>query len=120
MELSPPQEYWHCRLTLQLAQLHTTNTDYKAAHIVLQAGADYAFMQRAYYTRTLFLLSKSLLFLIERRFQEANPLLQQVSPDIENWVATYSPQLGQSMATQQKEYLQMFYLVLQVLYFLLV
>merc|ERR1712156_1244769 len=56
----------------------------------------------------------------ERRFQEANPLLQQVSPDIENWVATYQGHIGQSVASQQKEYLQMFYLVLQVCYYLMV
>ena len=78
MELSTTQDYWHCRLALQLASLHTSLQDYASAHIALQQGADYAFMQRAYYTRTLFVLSKSLLFLCERRFQEANPLLQQV------------------------------------------
>ena len=79
MELSTTQDYWHCRLALQLASLHTSLQDYASAHIALQQGADYAFMQRAYYTRTLFVLSKSLLFLCERRFQEANPLLQQVT-----------------------------------------
>jgi len=119
LEASQTSEYWHCRLTFQLASLHTSMTDYQSAHSVLQTGADYAFLHQAYYTRTLFILSKTLLFLCERRFQEANPLLQQVSPDIENWVATYQ-HLGQSMASQQKEYLQMFYLVLQVCYYLMV
>jgi MAternally-affected-uncoordination protein len=119
-ELSSGVEYWHCRLILQLASVHTGLQDYTAAHAALQTGADYAFMQRAYYTRTLFVLSKSLLFLCERRFQEANPLLQQVSPDIENWVANYQGQIGLAMASQQKEYLQMFYLVLQVCYYLMV
>jgi len=120
MEQSPGSEYWHCRLVLQVASLHTSLQDYTSAHAALQQGADYAFMQRAYYTRTLFVISKSLLFLCERRFQEANPLLQQVSPDIENWVVTYQAHLGPSMAAQQKEYLQMFYLVLQVCYYLMV
>jgi len=120
MEQSTTQDYWHCRLSLQLASLHTSLQDYTSAHNALQQAADFAFMQRAYYTRTLFVLSKSLLFLCERRFQEANPLLQQVSPDIENWVATYQGHIGQSVASQQKEYLQMFYLVLQVCYYLMV
>jgi MAternally-affected-uncoordination protein len=120
MEQSPAAEYWHCRLMLQLASLHTGLLDYTSAHVALQQGADYAFMQRAYYTRALFVLSKTLLFLCERRFQEANPLLQQVSPDIENWVANYQGHIGQPMAAQQKEYLQMFYLVLQVCYYLMV
>jgi len=120
VELSQGAEYWHCRLNLQLASVHTGLQDYTKAHAALQSGADYAFMQRAYYTRTLLVLSKSLLFLCERRFQEANPLLQQVSPDIENWVGTYQAQIGEGMASQQKEYLQMFYLVLQVCYYLMV
>ena len=57
--------------------------------MVLQKGADYAFMHQAYYTRSLFILSKIMLFLCEKRFSEANPLLQQISPDIENWVISY-------------------------------
>ena len=86
---------------------------------MLQTGADYDFLHQAYYTRSLFVLSKTMLFLCERRFQEANPLLQQISPDIENWVVSYQ-HLGQAVAGQQKEYLQMFYLVLQVCYYLMV
>ena len=110
----------------------------QSAHAVLQTGADYAFLHQAYYTRSLFILSKIMLFLCEKRFQEANPLLQQISPDIENWVISYqvtalvSPchviynlscdqgVLGSAMAGQQKEYLQMYYLVLQVCYYLMV
>ena len=61
----------------------------QSAHAVLQTGADYAFLHQAYYTRSLFILSKIMLFLCEKRFQEANPLLQQISPDIENWVISY-------------------------------
>jgi len=55
------------------------------------------------------------LFLCEKRFQEANPLLQQISPDIENWVISYQGVLGASVAGQQ-----MYYLVLQVCYYLMV
>ena len=43
----------------------------------------------------------------------------QLSTDIENWVVSYQ-HLGQAVAGQQKEYLQMFYLVLQVCYYLMV
>lgn len=119
LEASQTNEYWHCRLTFQLASLQAGMSDFTAAHSTLQTGSDYAFLHQAYYTRTLFVLSKTLLFLCERRFQEANPLLQQVSPDIENWVTNYQ-HLGQTVASQQKEYLQMFYLVLQVCYYLMV
>merc|ERR1712179_539906 len=68
---------------------------------------------------SLLVLSKTMLFLCERRFQEANPLLQQISPEIEGWVVSYQ-HTGQAVASQQKEYLQMFYLVLQVCYYLMV
>merc|ERR1719192_204534 len=61
-----------------------------------------------------------MLFLCEKRFQEANPLLQQISPEIESWTVTYQAHLGPTVAGQQKEYLQMYYLVLQVCYYLMV
>ena len=89
LESSQAQPYWHCRLTFQLAALHTSVLDYNSAHTVLQTGADYAFLHQAYYTRSLFLLSKIMLFLCEKRFQEANPLLQQISPEIESWAVNY-------------------------------
>merc|ERR1719339_330819 len=71
------------------------------------------------YTKCLFMLGKTLLFLCEKKFTEANPLLQQVSPEIENWMANTQ---NQDVATMQaeKEYLQIFYLVLQVCYYLMV
>jgi len=59
------------------------------------------------------MLSKTMLLLMERKFSEANPLLQQMSPLIENWVTQNNHQKEQ-VAKQQKEYLQMYYLVLQV------
>ena len=89
LESSQARPYWHCRLTFQLAALHSSVLDYNSAHTVLQTGADYAFLHQAYYTRSLFLLSKIMLFLCEKRFQEANPLLQQISPEIESWAVSY-------------------------------
>jgi len=120
VEGSGGEEYWFHRLSLQLASLQAGRGEYVAAHAVLQAGADYAFAHGTHYTRALFLLSKTLLFLCERRFSEANPLLGQLSPDIEGWVGAHTPSLGQNLARQQKEYLSMFYLVLQVCYYLMV
>ena len=69
LEGSRASQYWHCRLTFQLAALHTSVQDYNSAHAVLQSGADYAFMNQAYYARSLFVLSKTMLFLSEKRFQ---------------------------------------------------
>ena len=89
LDTSQTLPYWHCRLTFQLSSLHTSVMDYNSAHSLLQTGADYAFLHQAYYTRSLFLLSKIMLFLCEKRFQEANPLLQQISPEIEGWAISY-------------------------------
>ena len=94
LDSSQAMSYWHCRLTFQLASLHISVLDYNSAHSVLQTGADYAFLHQAYYTRSLFLLSKIMLFLCEKRFQEANPLLQQISPEIESWAASYEVSLS--------------------------
>ena len=113
MELSQPSPYWHCRLLFQLAQLHTAGKDMASAVTVLGAGVDYAYHAGANYTRVLFILSKTMLFLTERKFQDANPLLQQVRPDIENWIDNNRHQ-NEAISVQQKEYLQMYYLVLQV------
>ena len=49
---------------------------------------------------------------MERKFTEVNPLLNQAGPMIENWVAQNAHQ-REGVARQQKEYLQMFFLVLQ-------
>jgi len=119
MELSQPSPYWHCRLLFQLAQLHTAGKDMASAVTVLGAGVDYAYHAGANYTRVLFILSKTMLFLTERKFADANPLLQQVRPDIENWIDNNRHQ-NEAISVQQKEYLQMYYLVLQVCYYLMV
>ena len=60
-----------------------------------------------------FLLSKAMLYLLERKFAEANPILHQTGPLIESWV-TQNPHQKEAVARVQKEYLQMFFLVLQV------
>merc|ERR1711981_1212935 len=67
----------------------------------------------------LFLLSKTMLFLLERKFADANPILHQTGPMIENLVQQNRHQ-KENVAKQQKEYLQIFFLVLQVCYYLMV
>ena len=96
-----------------------TEKDYNSAVQILDAGVNFSYMAGAYYTRMLFLLSKAMLFLLERRFADANPILQQTGPLIETWVQQNAHQ-KESVAKQQKEYLQIFFLVLQVCYYLMV
>lgn len=119
IEGSQRHPYWHCRLLFQLANIHVLEKDYLSAVNILGAGVDFAYMAGASYTRMLFLLSKAMLFLLERKFADANPILHQTGPMIETWVQQNGHQ-KESVAKQQKEYLQIFFLVLQVCYYLMV
>ena len=96
-----------------MANIHAAEKDYNSAVSFLGAGDDFANMAGAYYARMFFLLSKAMLYLLERKFAEANPILHQTGPLIETWVQQNSHQ-KETVAKQQKEYLQMFFLVLQV------
>lgn len=109
IELSQHNVYWHCRLIFQLAQIHATEKDYLSAISLLGVGIDYAYISNAYYTRVLFLLSKGMLLLIDKKLQEVQGVLTQAGHSIENWTG----------APYQKEYLKVYYLVLQVCHYLM-
>ena len=113
LETSQAFPYWHCRLLFQLANIQAGEKDYVSAVSILGAGVDFAYMAQAHYARMFFLLSKAMLYLLERKFAEANPILHQTGPLIESWV-TQNPHQKEAVARVQKEYLQMFFLVLQV------
>ncbi|XP_018578267.1 MAU2 chromatid cohesion factor homolog isoform X1 [Anoplophora glabripennis] len=109
IELSQHNVYWHCRLIFQLAQIHATEKDYTLASSLLGVGVDYAHISNASYTRVLFLLSKGMLLLIDKKLQEVQPVLNQASHLIETWTG----------AVYQKEYLKVYFLVLQVCHYLM-
>lgn len=113
LETSQSFPYWHCRLLFQLANIQAGEKDYVSAVSILGAGVDFAYMAGANYARMFFLLSKAMLYLLERKFAEANPILHQTGPLIESWVQQNQHQ-KETVARVQKEYLQMFFLVLQV------
>jgi len=118
LQMAEGNPHWNAKLLFQAASLHFRVKDFVPAHNYLQAGIDYC-AQRSRYTTCLFMLTKTLLFLSEKKFNEANPLLQQVSPEIEAWTANHQNQ-DPTLVLAQKEYLQVFYLVLQVCYYLMV
>ena len=60
-----------------LQNIYVIEKDYNSAVQILGAGVDFAGMAGAYYTRMLFWLSKAMLFLLERKFADANPILHQ-------------------------------------------
>ncbi|CAH0391542.1 unnamed protein product [Bemisia tabaci] len=108
IELSQHCIYWHCRLIFQLAQIHATEKNYEVACSLLGVGVDYAHISSAHYTRILFLLSRCMLLLAEKKLNDVNPLLVQSGMLIDNWQGNQN----------QKEYLRVFFLVLQVCWFL--
>ncbi|KYQ56901.1 MAU2 chromatid cohesion factor like protein [Trachymyrmex zeteki] len=109
IELSQHNVYWHCRLIFQLAQIHASEKDFVAASSLLAVGVDYSHISNAGYTRVLFLLSRCMLLLIDKKFTEVHPLLNSANHHIENWQGN----------SYQKEYLKVYFLVLQVCHYLM-
>ena len=60
VEMSNNNSYWHCRLLFQLASIHAAEKDYASAVNILGAGVDFSYVAGAYYTRLLFMLSKTM------------------------------------------------------------
>ncbi|KAF6197487.1 hypothetical protein GE061_020153 [Apolygus lucorum] len=96
-------------LLFQLAQIHASERDYELACSLLSVGVDYAHISSAHYTRVLFLLSRCMLMLIDKKFSDVLPLLNQAGHLLETWQGNQ----------YQKEYLKVFFLVLQVCHFLM-
>lgn len=94
---------------LFLQQIHACEKDFVAASSLLAVGVDYAQISNANYTRILFLLSRCMLMLIDKKFTEVQPLLNNAGHHVETWQGS----------THQKEYLKVYFLVLQVCHFLM-
>ena len=90
-------------------QIHASEKDFVVASSLLAVGVDYSHISNANYTRVLFLLSRCMLMLIDKKFADVHPLLTTAGHQVENWQG--SP--------HQKEYLKVYYLVLQVCHFLM-
>lgn len=110
VDSSPPFPYWHCRLLFQLAQLHMQEGDYVSAAALLSRGADYAASNRSEFTKILFLLSKGMVLLVEKKLVDVHAVLGQAGNAIEQWAAS---------SVHQKESLKVFFLVLQVCHYLM-
>ncbi|KAJ8718059.1 hypothetical protein PYW07_005989 [Mythimna separata] len=109
IELSQHSVYWHCRLIFQLAQIHATEKEYGVASSLLGVGVDYAQISNVAYTRVLFILSRVMLLLIDKKISEVLPLLNQAGHLVDTWSGSH----------HQKEYIKVFFLVLQVCHYLM-
>ncbi|KAI9577115.1 MAU2 chromatid cohesion factor homolog [Glossina fuscipes] len=108
IELSLNNVYWHCKLLLQLAQLHANDREYNLASELLAVGAESAEEAGATYLKVLFLLSRAMILMIERKTNDVLALLNSAGAIIDNHINN----------PHQKEYLKVFFLVLQVCYYL--
>ncbi|XP_016961184.1 MAU2 chromatid cohesion factor homolog [Drosophila biarmipes] len=108
VELSQQNVYWHCKLLLQLAQIHANDREYSLASELLAVGAESADEASATYLKVLFLLSRAMILMIERKTNDVLALLNSAGQIIDNNIPN----------PHQKEYLKVFFLVLQVCYYL--
>lgn len=108
IELSQNNVYWHCKLLLQLSQIHAHDKEYSLASELLAVGAESAEESNAVYLKVLFLLSRAMILMIERKTNDVLALLNQAGSIIDNNI----------LNVHQKEYLKVFFLVLQVCYYL--
>lgn len=71
---------------------------------MLNIGAEYANISGAHYTRILFLLSRGMMLMIDKRINEVHPVLTLAGQLVESWQGN----------VHLKEALKVFFLVLQV------
>uniref|UniRef100_A0A336N1N3 MAU2 chromatid cohesion factor homolog n=1 Tax=Culicoides sonorensis TaxID=179676 RepID=A0A336N1N3_CULSO len=108
LELSQHNIQWHCKLLFQLAQIHSNDKEYAPASTLLAVGVDTCDDTSMAYLKTLFLLSRAMILMIERKTQEVHATLNQAVLIIDNSIQN----------VHLKEYLKLFFLTLQVLHYL--
>lgn len=104
LQISQHNVYWHCRLLFQLAQLHANDREYSVASELLAVGVEMTEETNTTYLKVLFLLSRAMMLMIDRKMNEVLTIFHQASIVIENSIQNL----------HLKEYLKVFYLVLQV------
>lgn len=85
-------------------QLHASDKEYSVASELLSLGVESTEETNATYLKVLFLLSRAMILLIDRKMNDVLAIFHQASIVIENSIQNL----------HLKEYLKVFYLVLQV------
>lgn len=85
-------------------QLHASDKEYSVASELLAVGVESTDETNATYLKGLFLLSRAMILMIDRKMSDVPTIFHQASLVIENSITNI----------QLKEYLKVFYLVLQV------
>lgn len=87
-----------------LQQLHAKDKEYGVASELLALGVESTDETNATYVKVLFLLSRAMILLVDRKLNDVLGIFHQASIVIENSIQNL----------HLKEYLKVFYLVLQV------
>lgn len=89
-------------------QIHAIDKEYSVASELLAVGVESTDDSNATYLKVLFLLSRAMILMIERKANDVLAILHQASTLIDNAISN----------ANLKEYLKVFFLVLQVCYYL--
>ena len=108
VELSQHNVYWHSKLLFQIAQIHAADKEFTLASELLALGVESAEENNASYLKTLFLLSRAMILIIDRKSNDVLALLNQAGAIIDNSIQN----------VHLREYLRVFFLILQVCHFL--
>lgn len=87
-----------------MQQIHAIDKEYSVASELLAVGVESTHETNATYLKVLFLLSRAMILMIERKNNDVLAILHQASAIIDNSI----------QSTHLKEYLKVFFLVLQV------
>ncbi|XP_020610699.1 MAU2 chromatid cohesion factor homolog [Orbicella faveolata] len=100
--------FWQFKITFQLADVHTSDKELKAATEVLEMGERFAEQCGSHYMKCLFALTRAMAFMMIKELSHTNAILSMVASFLERW----------NISTYQRESIQVFYLLLKVWNFL--
>ncbi|KAG9510231.1 MAU2 chromatid cohesion factor-like protein, partial [Fragariocoptes setiger] len=116
--------YWHYKFLFKLSQLHLNDKEFLSAATLLANGAETTRLTDDLYTRVLFLLSKGMVMMIARKYQD--PMYNQQIANSQEQIIDHVQQLAETLTlagnllehwpgdSSAKEALKVFFLVLQV------
>lgn len=100
--------FWQFKITFQLADIHATDKELKAATEVLEMGERFAEQCGSHYMKCLFSLSRAMTFMMMKELNHATGILSMISNFLERW----------NISSYHRESIQVFYLLLKVWNFL--
>uniref|UniRef100_A0A915L4H2 MAU2 chromatid cohesion factor homolog n=1 Tax=Romanomermis culicivorax TaxID=13658 RepID=A0A915L4H2_ROMCU len=120
LEHSKGHLFFQCKLLLQISQLSLNGQDYDAACQNLTTGIELCRTSNSFYLEALFLLSKAMIFMLKRQFQDLNDIFARCNQIMEHFDRISSGEVVVSSANNvfpKKDLLFTFSLALHVAHF---